>query len=516
MILVMLGTQKNSFHRLLEEIQKCIDKGIITDEVIVQAGSTKFESKDMKIFNLMSNAKLKKLVKEADLIITHGGVGSIVTALKEGKKVIAVPRYHIYDEHVNDHQLQIVQTFDGQGFIKGAVNVADLPKLLKKIDSFKPKDFISNNANIINMIEKFIDSKKILFAAYSLDIGGIEKALVTLVNKLDEEGHKVTLVLEKKQGVFLKELSSNINVIEYRPSESKNIIIRKISNLLKRIKFSIKYKNKFDFSACFATYSIPASVISRIASKNTALWGHADYLTLFNKDKEKFKEFFNKRKYNKFKHIVFVSEEGKDSFTKIFPEMKEKTIVCNNLINYTKIKELANEKIEIKKDPNCVTFLNVGRHDEKQKRLTRLIEASNKLKKDGFDFRVLLVGDGPDNTKYKELVNKYELENKIMFLGSKENPYPYFKIANCIILTSEYEGYPVVFLESFILNKPLITTKVSDYKQVEDGFGYVTEKDINDIYEKMKLFIQNGYDINKKFKPEEYNNEIMKKLEEIF
>ena len=183
--------------------------------------------------------------------------------------------------------------------------------------------------------------------------------------------------------------------------------------------------------------------------------------------------------------------------------MKEKTIVCNNLINYTKIKELANEKIEIKKDPNCVTFLNVGRHDEKQKRLTRLIEASNKLKKDGFDFRVLLVGDGPDNTKYKELVNTYDLENN-------------FKIANCIILTSEYEGYPVVFLESFILNKPLITTKVSDYKQVEDGFGYVTEKDINDIYEKMKLFIQNGYDINKKFKPEEYNNEIMKKLEEIF
>ncbi|MBQ3415076.1 MAG: glycosyltransferase [Clostridia bacterium] len=516
MILVMLGTQKNSFHRLLEEIQKCIDKGIIKDEVIVQAGSTKFESKDMKIFNLISNAKLKKLVKEADLVITHGGVGSIVTALKEGKKVIAVPRYHEYNEHVNDHQLEIVQTFDGQGFIKGAVGVSDLSKLLKEAEKFTPKKFVSNNENIINMIEKFIDSKKLLFAAHSLDVGGIEKALVTLVNKLDEEGHKITLVLEKKQGIFLDELNSNIEVIEYAPNTNKNIIIRKVSNLIKRIKFTLKYKNKFDFAGCFATYSIPASVISKIASKNNALWGHADYLTLYDNNKEKVKEFFNARKYNKFKHIIFVSEEGKNSFIKIFPEMQEKTIVCNNLIDYNKIKDFANEKIETKKDSNCVTFLNVGRHDEKQKRLTRLIEASNMLKNDGFNFKILLVGDGPDNNKYKEMVEKYKLEDKIIFLGSKQNPYPYFKISDCIILTSEYEGYPVVFLESFTLNKPIITTKVSDYKQVEDGFGYVTEKDSKDIYEKMKLFIEKGFTINKKFKPEEYNNEIMKKLEEIF
>ena len=516
MILVMLGTQKNSFHRLLQEIQKCIDKGIINDKVIVQAGSTKFESKDMEIFNLMSNTKLKKLVKEADLVITHGGVGSIVTALKEGKKVIAVPRYHEYGEHVNDHQLQIVQTFDGQGFIKGAVTVKDLPKLLKKIEKFTPKEFVSNTDNIVNMIESFIDSKKLLFSAYSLEVGGIEKALVTLVNKLDEKGHKITIVLEKKQGIFLEELNPNIKVIEYKPSESKNILFRKTRNLLKRIAFTLKYKNKFDFAACFATYSLPSSFVSRVASKNTALWGHADYLTLFNNNEQDVKEFFEQRKYNKFKKIVFVSEEGKESFIKIFPEMKEKTIVCNNLINYKKIKSLSNENIELKKDGECVTFLNVGRHEEKQKRLTRLIEASKMLAKDGLKFKVLFVGDGPDNKIYREMVKEQGLDEYITFLGAKENPYPYFKIADCVILTSEYEGYPVVFLESFTLNKPIITTKVSDYKEVEDNFGYVTEKNSKDIYEKMKLFIENGYQINKKFKPEEYNKEIIKKLEEIF
>lgn len=158
MILVMLGTQKNSFYRLLEEIQRCIDKNIINEKVIVQAGSTKFKSQNMEIFNLIPNEKLKKLIKEANTIITHGGVGSIVTCLKEGKKIIAVPRYHEYGEHVNDHQLQIVQTFDGQGFIKGALNVQDLPGLLKEIKTFTPNKFISNTQNIINMVENYIDN----------------------------------------------------------------------------------------------------------------------------------------------------------------------------------------------------------------------------------------------------------------------------------------------------------------------------------------------------------------------
>ena len=134
--------------------------------------------------------------------------------------------------------------------------------------------------------------KKLLFAAYSLDIGGIEKSLVTLSNYLQEKEYEVTIVLEKKQGTFLKELNKNIKVIEYKPDESKNILKRKIKNLWNRLKFIVKYKNKFDFSASFATYSISSSFISRTASKNTCLWGHADYLTLFDNCETEMKEFF--------------------------------------------------------------------------------------------------------------------------------------------------------------------------------------------------------------------------------
>lgn len=359
--------------------------------------------------------------------------------------------------------------------------------------------------------------KKLLFAAHSLELGGIEKALVTLLNYLViENKYEITLVLEYKKGIFLNELNEKIKIVEYKPSESKNLVKRKIRNLLKRLSFTLKYKNKFDFSASFATYSIPASFVSRTASKNSVLWGHADYYTLFNYNRSEMVKFFQERKYNKFKNIIFVSKEGRDTFVNIFPEMRDKTLVCNNLVNDKKILELSKEKIELEKEKNIVTFINVGRHDERQKKLSRLIEASKKLNEENYKFKVLLIGDGQDTDMYKEMVEKNNLQEKVQFLGRKQNPYPYFNISDCVILTSDYEGYPVVFLESFVLNKPIITTKVSDYKEVEGKYGYITEKNTEDIYEKMKLFIEKGFKIKEKFDSKKYNEEIIKKLEKLF
>lgn len=357
--------------------------------------------------------------------------------------------------------------------------------------------------------------KKILFSAHSLDIGGIETALVTLLNELQKKEYDITLVLEKKEGIFLKEINPKIKIIEYRPSQSKNIIKRKMVNLYNRIKFIINNKNKFDFSASFATYSNAGAFVARTASKNSCLWGHANYKTLFKNDIDEMKKFFKEKKYDKFKHIVFVSKEGRNTFISVFPEMKEKTIVCNNIINNKKIEELSNEKIDLKKE-EITTFLNVGRHEERQKKLSKIIEATKKLKEENYKFKILFIGDGPDEEKYKKLVKENKLEKHIIFLGRKKNPYPYFKISDVVILTSDYEGYPVVFLESMLLNKPIITTKVSDYEEIEGKYGYTTTKETSDIYEKMKLFIENGFKIKEPFNAEKYNKEIIEKLEKLF
>ncbi|MCI8352159.1 MAG: glycosyltransferase [Clostridia bacterium] len=356
--------------------------------------------------------------------------------------------------------------------------------------------------------------KKILFAAVHMNVGGIENALLTLLNYLVNKDYKITLVLEEKQGIFLRDLDNRINIVQYAPSKSNNIIIRKSINLLKRLNFILKYKNKFDFSASFATYSRVSSFVARTASKNNVLWGHADYLELYNGDKEKVKSFFSGLNYEKFKKIVFVSKKACESFIEVLPEAKDKVVFCNNLIDYKKIENLSNEEIEEKKD--AYTFVNVGRHDEQQKKLTRILEASEKLKNDNINFEVLFIGEGKDTEIYKIMAEKMGLQNKIKFLGVKKNPYPYMKLADAVVLSSDYEGYPVVFLEALILNKPIITTNVADaLEDIKGKYGEVVEKTTDDLYKTMKQFIEHGYVINRKFDPEEYNRDIIGKLEKL-
>lgn len=157
MILVLLGTQNNTFIRLLKEIEKNISKGNIKEEVIVQAGYTNYVSDKMKIYKLVSAQEMEKLVDNANLVISHGGVGSILQCVKKGKVVIGIPRQKKYKEHVNNHQMQLIDSFDSQGYIIGINDISDLEYGLNIAKSFVPKKFKSNTSNIINILEEFIE-----------------------------------------------------------------------------------------------------------------------------------------------------------------------------------------------------------------------------------------------------------------------------------------------------------------------------------------------------------------------
>ena len=152
MIFVVLGTQDKQFTRLLKAVDKEIEKGTIKGEVVVQAGQTKYESSNMKIFDLVSAPEFDKLMDEADIVITHGGAGSILGAIKRGKKVIATPRLAKYKEHHNDHQKQIVGEFAKEGYILELDDMNDLGKMIKEVKKFKPKKFVSNTNNMIKLI----------------------------------------------------------------------------------------------------------------------------------------------------------------------------------------------------------------------------------------------------------------------------------------------------------------------------------------------------------------------------
>ena len=171
MILVLLGTQNNSFHRLLEKMDELINKGIINEKVIVQSGYTNYESKNMRVFDLIPQEELERYQEQADLIITHGGVGSIVSSIKKGKKrdnmikvkgkkVIAVPRLHEYHEHVNDHQKQIVELFGQKGYIIGISGVNELEEAIIKAQEFKPVKYEKKedgNKKMLSIIQDFIE-----------------------------------------------------------------------------------------------------------------------------------------------------------------------------------------------------------------------------------------------------------------------------------------------------------------------------------------------------------------------
>ena len=225
--------------------------------------------------------------------------------------------------------------------------------------------------------------KKILFAAYSLDVGGIETALINLLKEICND-YEITLVLEKKDGIFLKELPENIKVIEYKKSSSSIALLRKVQNFFKQVIFKFKYKNKFNYSVCYATYSFPCSFVARVASKNPILFVHNDYMSFYNNDVKQYKEFFYNLQVFEYQKIIFVSSYDKAVFDIKLHEFSNRTIFINNLIDYKNIIAKSNEDVEDFKESNEATFINIGRHDEKQKKLSRIIAATKKLNKEKY------------------------------------------------------------------------------------------------------------------------------------
>jgi glycosyltransferase involved in cell wall biosynthesis len=228
------------------------------------------------------------------------------------------------------------------------------------------------------------------------------------------------------------------------------------------------------------------------------------------------RDFFNKRHIQDYAQLVFVGEPGFKSFKKVFPELSDKLVLCNNPINRNVFK-LSEEKIELKHQ-NVPVFINVARHDEHQKKIERLLDASAKLKASGHKFKLILVGDGPDHQYYKDKVTRLKLTNEIIFTGIKANPYPYFKISDAFVLTSDYEGYPGVLTEAFMLGLDVISTFPFKVQTLPNKI-ISADKNADNIYLKMAEYIKNKHS-SKSPKPiiedlDFYNQTILEKIESV-
>lgn len=157
MIFVTLGSQKFQFNRLLIEIDRLVEERKITEEVFAQIGYSDYKTKNYKYKEFLDRDEFASIMGKCDKVITHGGTGAIIGAVKQNKKVIAVPRLAKYGEHVDDHQIQIVEQFNKMNLICGINEVSELNDTLIKINNIKFNTYVSNTNNIINSIENFIE-----------------------------------------------------------------------------------------------------------------------------------------------------------------------------------------------------------------------------------------------------------------------------------------------------------------------------------------------------------------------
>lgn len=355
--------------------------------------------------------------------------------------------------------------------------------------------------------------KRIIFFSKNLNIGGMEKALVNLLNALASE-YEITLVLEEKCGPLLDNLKNNIKVEEYKLSKIKVAPLRKAINLFKRTLWSIKNKNNYDFSCNYATYSIIGSRLSQIASTNSALYVHSDYFELYHHNKEVFKRFFDQHLINNFSHIVFVSKESKIKFIKIYPNLKPKVKVINNLIDEKRIKELSNIKSDFNIDKKNKNFIFVGRLENESKNLDLLIDSFSLVLKKDKNIRLYIIGDGRYKGSLQHRISQNNLEKYILCLGEKENPYSYMNKCDSMILTSNYEGFPVVYLEALVLNKPIMSTiLVSDESVNMKDYIICLKPDKIDISNQIFKFEKKEVKYNLDFK--KINNNKIKKVIEM-
>lgn len=157
MIFITLGSQKFQFNRLLKEVDKLISDGVITDEVFAQKGYSDYQPKNFEFKDFLDRDEFADIMKKSNLVITHGGTGAIIGAVKKGKKVIAVPRLAKYGEHVDDHQIQLIKQFEGMGIIEPCYDSNYLGRAYNVCIGKKYHSFESNTNRIINNIEKYIE-----------------------------------------------------------------------------------------------------------------------------------------------------------------------------------------------------------------------------------------------------------------------------------------------------------------------------------------------------------------------
>lgn len=326
--------------------------------------------------------------------------------------------------------------------------------------------------------------KKILFGITNLEIGGAERVLVDLANALVDD-YDVEILTIYNNGKLLNEIDNKVKITSLIDTSYSNtsFVKRKCISLKLRFNnFRKKLYEKYnDKDIIISFLEGPITHLFSDFDKNKIAWIHTDISKHF--DSKKINSY--RKDYEKYNKIVLVSESAKKSFNKVYNnEFDNKSIVINNYVDAKRINELS--KIECDYVFNVPNFLIVARL-VKAKGFERLINIHTLLKKYGLKNYMYVIGDGPLSEELHFLVKKNNIEDSFIFLGEKENPYPYMKSCDVMLMPSLYEGYGMTAIEAKILGKEIISTKtgvieaLGDYKNKT-----ICENTDTDLYRVLK------------------------------
>lgn len=314
--------------------------------------------------------------------------------------------------------------------------------------------------------------KKILFGITSLTLGGAERTLVDIANRLCDR-YEITIFSLYAKGELEKELSNKIKVVHFCEKRYDELSQMKkwnmtIKILLTRKMIYKKYLNgKFEKEIAFLEGPITRIIGAYGEKKKKIAWIHNDITKVFGESlKAKLKKIFDKQTYKKFDKLVFVSKDNVAKFKQIYQTENQLEVIYNYL-EKDKVLQKANQKIELAFPKDVVNFVTVVRLVE-QKAIDRLIKVHSKLIQNGYQHNFYVIGDGPKKTILEMLIKDEKVEDTFKLLGKKENPYPYMKQGDYFCLLTYFEGYPMVLEEAKILNQSILITDTAARETIEN------------------------------------------------
>jgi len=382
---------------------------------------------------------------------------------------------------------------------------------------------------------------KIVFVTRKMVMGGIEKALIAMLENLPKELFDTTLVIMEPGGDLIEKIPKHVKIKYLFANELRlyKRVWRYINNgklkaafdttfytiLLKyRVKSVFKenvyvskvlpiMEGKYDLAIA---YHIPTSfpvtyVANNINAKKKIAWIHSDVSDSdeefkINNDGNKIRYSDDDPKlkypdllkryikiYEKYDKIFCVSQYAARKFNNIFPHLTTKTSVFYNIVDKKKIKLLSRSN-ESYSDPfSGIRILTVGRLGW-EKGQDSIPDVLLKLKSDGYNVRWYCIGEGDLSGQLEYFRKKYSLEDHLILLGKKSNPYPYIRDCDLYVQPSRQEGYCITIAEARAFNKPVITTKTGASEQViNEETGLIVNFNKNEMYEAIKRLIDDEY-----------------------